>query len=179
MPKFPLGDITPCVVIWDYGVGGGFVNLRLDPVKGLVKLPIEDQAADVEEESFGDAAVDSVFRGTKCGPFEVPMTRSTLAQLDGVLPGTTLLTANEVVFWNKCGSAMAEQAKAICVKPVRDGVVSTVKTEWALIYKAFPMRALEVPWDRATQKVFLVKFKVFPRLDSGYEGRFFQLGIAP
>lgn len=178
MPRFPLGDISPCEIVWDYGLDSGNANLKLSPILGQVKFSTEDQIASVQEEAYGDTDVDGVFSGTKVGDLEVPMTRSTLLQLEGVLPGVDL-SGVALTFSIKCGSDMYSAAKQVCIKPVKDLVVSTTKSEWALLYRCHPYRAIEIPWDRSTQKVFLVKFKVFPNQDSGYEGKLYQLGVNP
>jgi hypothetical protein len=107
---------------------------------------------------------------------EVPMARSTLLQLVGVLPGAALV-GNVLTFSNKCGSSMYDVAVPICLKPIIDGVVSTDKKSWILVYKCHAYRSFELPFDRATQRVHLVKFKVFPMQESGYEGKYFQEGV--
>lgn len=175
MPKLPIGDIGTVEIVYDYGHDSGQANHRLSPFLGAVKLRLTDAVADVQEEAYGDASVDAVFKGSVV-ELEVPMTRSTLEQLETVLPGVSH-TTDMLKFSNKCGSSMYDVAVPLLLKPIRDGVVSTNDAEWVLIYKCYAFRTIELPFDRGTQRVHLIKFKVFPNQDSGYEGEYFQEGI--
>lgn len=172
MPKLPMGDIGPCEVVWDYG--GTPVNLS--PFLGRVSLTGEDSVAKVFEETYGDAAVDGVFSGSVLA-LTIPMTRSTLDQLEKALPGTSL-NGSVLTLSNLCGGAMYENAKAIVIKPIVNRVPSTNHATWSHIYKAHPMRAFELGYDRSGQRTFVVKFMVFPSLESGQEGEFGTLGVA-
>jgi len=98
MPKLPIGDISPCVVIWDYGGAG---VMHIGPYLGTVSLRATDSVSDVQEEGYGDAPVDAVFAGTVF-ELDIPMARSTLVQLDHMLtyeklvvPGHPLLVELE------------------------------------------------------------------------------------
>ena len=174
MPKLPMGDIGPCEVVWDYG--GTPVNLS--PFLGRVSLTGEDSVSKVFEETYGDAAVDGVFSGSVLA-LQIPMTRSTLAQLETALPGTDLNGGGTILtLSNLCGGAMYENAKAIVIKPIVNRVASTDHSKWSHIYKAHPMRAFELGFDRSGQRTFVVKFMVFPSLESGQEGKFGTLGVA-
>lgn len=173
MPKLPMGDIGPCEVEWDYG---GTV-VKLSPFLGTVELTMNDTVNKVYEEKFGDAAVDGVFGGSVM-ELTVPMTRSTLAQLEKALPGS-VLGGVMLVLKNKCGSDMYVDAKQVCIKPMKDGVTSTTKTEWVLLYKCHPYKGFTIGYDRSGQRVFATKFMVFPSLESGEEGDFGQVGVTP
>lgn len=175
MPKLPIGDIGTVEIVYDYGVGSGFLNQRLSPVLGQVKFRANDAIADVQEEAYGDASVDGVFKGTVC-ELEVPMTRSTLAQLAAVLPSSSLSGA-ALSFKNAVGLDMYANAVAIVLKPIVDNVVSVTPAEWVLIHKCHAYRSIELPFDRSTQRVHLIKFKVFPCQESGLEGEYFQEGV--
>ena len=176
MPKLPIGDIGAVEVVYDYGTESGQANLVISPYLGAVKQRINDAFADVQEEDFGDASVDAVFKGTTV-EIEIPMARSTLLQLAGVLPGVDL-SGSVLTFSNKCGSSMYDSAVPMLFKPKKDGVVSTNHAEWILVYKVFAYRAIELTFDRGTQRTHLVKFKVFPMQESGYEGKYSQEGVA-
>lgn len=173
--KLPIGDKGSVQITFDYGTESGCANLIINPYLGNVKLATEDAISEVQEEEWGDTAVDAVFKGTKAS-LEVPMTRSTLAQLAGVLPGVTLDT-NKLTFGVKAGGcSMYEAAVALMLKPICDGVVSTDKSQWVRILKAYPYRAIELPFGRDDQRVHLVKFMLFPSQDSGYEGKLWEEG---
>jgi hypothetical protein len=173
MPKLPIGDIGPCEVVWDYGG----TAVKLSPFLGKVELTMKDSISKVFEEGYGDAPVDGVFAGSVM-ELTIPMTRSTLAQLEKVLPGSSLAAA-VLTLKNKCGSDMYANAKQVCIKPMKDGIVSATKTEWTLIYKAHPYKEFAIPYSRSEQRVFAVKFLVFPSLESGEEGEYGQVGVTP
>lgn len=171
MPKLPIGDIGPVEVQWD----PDGTPLNLSPFLGDVKLTREDSISKVYEEGYGDAAVDGVFAGSVM-EMECPMTRSTLAQLEDMLPGSSL-SSNALTMKNKCGTAMYENAKALYIKPMADGVASATKSSWIHIYKAHPYNAWELGFARDGQRLFLVKFMIFVSLESGQEGEFGTIGV--
>ena len=171
MPRLPIGDIGPCEVVWDFG---GQNELNLSPFLGKVKLKDDDAVAKVYEEAYGDAPVDAVFSGSVMD-LEVPMTRSTLAQIEAMNPGSSLV-GNVLTIRNKCGQAMYPSAKAICIKPMVNGVASTDVKEWTVLFKCAPYAAWEIGFDRKDQRVMLCKFMVFPSLESGEEGQYGTIG---
>lgn len=173
MPKLPIGDIGPCQVVWDYG--GTPVNLA--PFLGKVALSMKDSVSKVFEEGYGDAAVDAVFAGSVM-ELTIPMTRSTLAQLNTVWPGSAL-SGNVLTLRNKCGTDMYVDAKAVVIKPMKDGVVSTTHSEWTHLYKVHPYREFEIGFDRSGQRVLACKCLVFPDMTSGMNGEFGTIGVAP
>jgi hypothetical protein len=170
MPKLPMGDIGPCEVVWDHGG----TPVRLSPFLGTVELTMNDTVNKVFEESYGDAPVDAVFGGSVM-ELTIPMARSTLAQLEKALPGS-VLTGSVLVFKNKCGSDMYADSKQVCIKPMKDGKVSTVITEWTLLYHCHPYKSFTIQYDRSAQRVIVVKFMVFPSVESGEEGEYGQAG---
>lgn len=172
MPRLPIGDIGPCEIEWGYGESDA---ITLAPFLGTVTLKMTDSIKDVQEEAFGEAAVDAVFTGATM-ELDVPMTRSTLDQLEMVLHG--IQTSGHVLAINGfVGCSMYEDARAMVIKPVCDNVPSTDDTEWTLIYKTYPFRKFELAWDRSTQRVHLVGFKIFISQESATYGKFYQYGI--
>lgn len=174
MPKLPIGDITPCEIVWDYAG----VALNLGPFLGSVSLKRDDSVSKVFEERMGDAAVDGVFAGSVM-ELTLPLTRSTWVQLAGLLPGTALSLPNELLLSNKCGSDMYVNAKQLCIKPIKDGVVSATESEWTLLFKVHPYNSWEIGWARDGQKLFGTKFLVFPDMSSAHLGEFGTLGVNP
>lgn len=175
IPKAPIGDIGPVSLIYDFGSTPGQKNLALDPYLGAVtfKGPVDAMAL-VHQEDMGDSPVDAVFKGATMD-LEIPMTRPTLSQLANVMVGAVLV-GNVLTISNVVGSDMYASAVPICLKPKRKGVVSVDKTEWTLIFKCAPYRAVDLKFDRSSQRVFLMKFMVFPNLDSGMTGQYYQIG---
>ena len=50
-------------------------------------------------------------------------------------------------------------------------------THWTLFFKCHPWRDFELGFDRNGQRVHMVKFKIFPNQDTGYEGDYMQEGV--
>ena len=182
MPKLPIGDISPCVVIWDYGGAG---VMHIGPYLGKVAIRAADSTSDVQEEGYGDAPVDSVFAGTVF-ELEVPMARSTLVQLDHMLTyeraagaWTSSLsgTGKVLTLKNMAGCDMYQYAKQIVIAPICNNAPNPDPNTWHLLYKCHPYRDYELGWDRAEQRVHMVKFNVFPNQDSGYCGEYGTEGM--
>ena len=179
MPKLPIGDIGPCVVIWDYGGGVG-KEMHIGPYLGTISLRAVDSVSDVQEEGYGDAPVDAVFAGTVF-ELDIPMARSTLVQLDHMLTyektggaWTSSLsgTGKVLTLKNMAGCDMYQYAKQIVIAPICNNVPNTDPNTWTLLYKCHPYRDFELTWDRSGQRIHMVKFKVFPNQDSGYCGEY-------
>jgi len=170
MPKWPFGDIGPCVVIWDFGG----IDLSLSPYLGTVTLRAADSVEDVQEEGWGNTPVDAVFSGTVCD-LDVPLTRQTYEDLQQWLPGVSY-QSGALTFAPKAGCPMYDDAKEIMIKPLCDNVVDTDPLHWIHIFKAYPWREFELGFDRSGQRVMLVHFKLFPDMTSGMGGRVFRTG---
>ena len=178
MPQLPFKDKGPVQVTWDYDASG-LGPLVLNPTLGSQYLRLTDSTSDVFEEEWGDTPVDSVFMGTVC-EIEIPMARSTMLQLETLLAnaGVINFAVGQTKFKAKAGCAMYPNAEDIVFKPLCDNVPSVTKTEWIQVYKCHPFREFELGFDRDTQRMHLVKFKVFPNMTSGFAGELYQVGMA-
>ena len=171
MPRLPMKDMGAAEVIWGYGESDAIV---LTPHLGRISLKDTMASKDIQEEAFGDNPVDAVATGR---PIEVsvPMTRSTLEQLEAVLHGTLLgdvLTVTAFV-----GCAMYDDSKAMLIKPMCDGVASVDHKEWVEIFHTYPLPAVDLGWARDEQRVFLVTFKTFVSQESGHQGEVYSIGV--
>jgi len=172
MPRLPFGDKGPVEVTWDYGGA----NLVLDPILGAITLSTVDGVSDVQEEGWGDSPVDAVFTGTVV-ELRVPMARSKLDQLIGLLDGVDSGAGLVAIFSAKAGCDMYSGAKKIVIKPLCDNVPSIINSEWILLWKCYPYREFDMGFDREAQRVHMVVFKVFVNQDSGNVGRLYKYGI--
>lgn len=176
MPALPIGDIGPCEIVWNYGESAA---LYLGKYLGQVKLTMETNTQDVLEEQNGDAAVNAVFTGSIM-KLDVPLTRSTLAQLKVALNTDDPTDSGDHEYLklkNQVGCGMYDLACAIVIKPICDGVVSVDPAEWIELYKCFPVPGMDLTFDKATQRIFPTTFKVFVSQESGFEGLFGTLGM--
>lgn len=176
MPALPIGDMGPCEIVWGYGESSA---LYLGEYLGDVKLTMETNVQDILEESNGDAAVDAIFTGSVMN-LEIPMTRSTLTQLNEVLLSGGVQTSGDHQYLNivnQVSCQMYSLARAIVIKPLCAGVVSVDPAEWIHLYHCYPVPAMDLTYAKATQRIFPVKFKVFVSQESGQEGDFGTLGM--
>lgn len=178
MPKLPIGDISPCVVIWDYG---GASPAHIGPYLGTISLRVVDTISDVQEEGYGDAPVDGVFAGTVY-ELDIPMARNTLAQLAKMLAltasmGSLSASGKVLTLRNTAGCDMYANAKQIVIAPICNNAPNPDPNSWTLLYKCHPYRDFELGWDRSGQRIHMVKFKIFPNQDSGYCGEYGTEGM--
>jgi len=173
MPQLPFKDKGPVQLTWDYGDS----NLVINPVLGTVSLTTVDSVSDVQEERYGETPVDAVFTGTVV-ELAVPMTRSTLTQLISLLEGVESGGADVAIFKVKSGCDMYSSSKQILIQPLCDNVPDADLTHAILLYKCFPYRDFDLGFNREDQRVHMVRFKVFPNQESGYEGKYYQYGVS-
>lgn len=176
MPALPIKDMGPCEIVWRYGESG---EMELGPFLGATIFKGETSVKDIQEERYGEAAVDAIMTGTTA-TLECRMTRSTLIQLDEVLNagGVQGVPPNEYIkLINQLGCEMYDLAAPLVIKPICDNAVSVDNSEWVHIYRAFPIPGWELTYDRSTQRVFPIKFKIFVSQESGQEGEFGTIGL--
>ncbi len=176
MPALPIKDMGPCEIVLGYGESDA---INLGPFLGATTFTGETTVNDIQEERYGEAAVDAIMAGT-VATLELSMTRSTLDQLNEVLNAGGVLGSapyEYIKLKNQLGCEMYDLAKSVVIKPICDNVVSTDPSEWVHIYKAFPVPGWNLTYDRSTQRVFPITFKVFVSQESGEEGEFGTLGM--
>jgi len=166
----PMKDLGPCAVIWD----PDGTPVELNPTFGAVMFRSEDSIAEIFEDQKGVTPVDAVYTG-KATELEVPMTRSSLAQLEKVIPGAVKGTANLKVS-NVVGCSLLDMAKPIVLKPYGCAGVSTDEAEWLFIHKAAPVTVVEIGYDVSSQRVFRATFKCFPSEATGTLGEIWRIG---
>lgn len=166
MPELFSKDLGPCQV--------EFNATSIGRTMGSVTLKSEATNVDIKENQHGNAPVDAVFTG-RVATVDVPMTRSTLAQLAAILPSVTLV-GTELVFANPVGGNMFDDAEELILKPMTDQVASATNTEWVTCFEAFPFEVMELPYDVENQRVVNVTFKLFPSATSPTIGKLFKFG---
>lgn len=174
MPTSPILDMGPAELVWGYGESDA---AYLGKTLGGVKVTMETNAADILEDQNGDAPVNAVLTGSVMN-VEVTLTRLSIAQLRRVMltsepAGGPCITPIE----NQVGCDLYSLAKALVIKPLCGNEISTNPCEWLHIYKTYPLVGLDLTYDKDTQRVFPVKFKVFVSYDSGESGTFGTIGM--
>jgi hypothetical protein len=173
MPTFPFGDKGPCEIVWGYGDSGA---AYLGKTAGDVKITGETNVSDINEDQAGDAAVNAILTGTTL-TVEVPLTRLTLDQLAKALGVTK--TGHKVPLENQVGCDLYALSKAMVIKPLCGNAISTDPTKWIHLYKTYPIANLDLTFNKDTQRIINVKFKVFVCQESadGIVGNFGTLGM--
>jgi hypothetical protein len=176
MGLFPIPAIGPCEVVWGYGESGA---LYLGETLGGVKLAMDTSVRDIKTDQAGDAAVDAAYGGSTL-TLEINLTRPSMEAINEVLLAGGVLTSGDHQYLpikNAIGCAIYDLAKAIVLKPICGDVSSVDPAEWIELYKCYPIPAFSLSFDPATQKVFPIKFKIFPSQESGFEGEFGTIGM--
>jgi hypothetical protein len=150
-------DLGPVAVYWN--------SILIGPVVGGLKLKIEAKSVEIKEDAYGNMPADAVFTGLEVPDIEIPIGRFTLAQMETLTKGGTLV-GSVLTLANPVGEAMYADAKALQFRPLINGVPSAVTTEYVTIFKAYPITKWEIPWDNATQRIHKVAFKVFIKQES-------------
>lgn len=171
MPTSPILDKGPCEIVWGYGESDA---AYLGKTLGDVKITMETNASDINEDQAGDAAMDAVLTGSVM-TVEVPLTRLSHEQLARVL--NTVESGGVIPIENQIGCSLYNLAKALVIKPLCGNVISTNPSEWIHLYKTYPVVGLDLTYNKDTQRIFPVKFKVFVSQESGYEGLFGTIGM--
>lgn len=171
--KWPIGDKGPVCVTYDWGGA----NLRIDPYHDTVTFTDESEVEWVFEDGFGRTPVDGIDAGNILG-LEIPLARNTLTMLNGLLPGTALTGTTNLIFSARAGCSWYDSAVAILLQPKCDNVCDTDPNHWMRIFKVYPYRAFSLPFNYADQRVFNVKFAVFPNQDSDATmGELYEIGV--
>ena len=171
----PPRDLGPCCVVWDPDTA----NIEMTPVFGSVVFRSEDQVEDIFWEEHGRAPVDAVFAG-RVATLEVPMTSPSLTRLEVAIHDSVKQSVSGK--WtilkvpNPVGDNMLPVAKEIIIKPEIDQGCSATTSEWLHIFRCYPVDAIEIAYDNATQRIYNVTFKCFPDDASGTVGLIWRFG---
>lgn len=177
MPVMPVWDKGPGEVIWRYGESDA---VNLGKTLGGIKLGMETNVSDINEDQAGDAAVDAVLTGSAL-TLELTLTRLSAEQLATAL-NTEVDTdggGNKIIpIENQIGCSLYELSDPLVIKPLCGTEVSDDTQTWVHIYKCYPIAGLDFIWDKDTQRTVPLKFKVFLSQDSGYVGKWGTIGMS-
>jgi hypothetical protein len=167
-------DKGPCEIVWGYNESDA---AYLGKTLGDVKVTMETEASDINEDQAGNAPVNAILLGSVVS-VEVPLTRLSVAQLRRVLNTTEPAGGPCIVpLENQVGCDLYPLAKQMVIKPVCAGVVSTNPCEWIHLYHTYPIAGLDLTFNKDTQRIFPVTFKVFVSQESAWLGKFGTIGM--
>ena len=147
----PTRDLGPCLL--ELGAD------NLGETKGNTTFTYSQDTAPVTEDRTGTEPVDEIFTGSGCG-VECFLSRLSLAELTAALPGASGsgTSGNQMVIRSIVGSSLRDRAKALVLKPVVEGKVSTDSKEWLTIFVAAAKLDLSVVYSVSDQRVYKVNF---------------------
>jgi hypothetical protein len=157
-----LRDLGPCSITYN--------SVVLGETFGDVVARYKMESKSIKEDSKGVAEVDAILVGATL-EIEVPLSRTTLAQLQKVIPGSTISAAKLDVN-SPVGISLYDIAAILILKPIVAGVAGP-NTTWITVAKAAPMVDLEIVYNNEGQRVFKVLFKCFA---DSTTGKIFQVG---
>jgi len=172
MPRLPMGDMSAAEVIWGYGESDAII---LTPHLGRISLKDTVNVKDIQEESYGDNPVDARETGRPV-EIQIPMTRSTLLQLEaalgGVLDGDVLTISADI----SC-EGMYARSRSMVIKPKCGAMADPDHKTWVEVFHTYPVPGIDLGWARDEQRVFLIPFKTFISQESGREGELYSIGV--
>lgn len=172
MPVMKIWDKGPGVIVYGYGESEA---AYLGKTLGDIKLTMETNVSDINEDQAGDAPVDAVLTGSVV-TFEAPLTRLADEELARVL-NTEIDVDGSIPIENQVGCSLYDKAKRVVIKPLCGNEVSEDPATWVELYKVYPVVGLDFTWNKETQRIVPVKFKVFVSQESGEVGKFGRIGM--
>lgn len=176
MPQGKLKDVSPGALVLDYG-DSPHENFTLRPTLGTININVPEGFVDVFEEEYGDAPVDTVGKGTPV-TVDAPFTRLQGWDLKELFPNSIeIQSADELIIKNMTGYAYFENARNMVIRPIIENVLSTDRSEWVFFWHVHPVKNWVLTYDRETQRVYQVVFKVYPVQTGTNRGRLFKIGV--
>ena len=154
MPEALIKDLGPCSIT--------FNGVDLGKTKGGVIFRDSVNQVEVSEDQAGSTPVDHILTGRKIS-VEIPMSRSTLAQLNKVIPGASSRSSSSLIR-NQPGATRAASAQQLILSPLVNGVAGTDRLT---IFKASPVADIELTFDNEKQRVYKIVFNVYPDANNG------------
>lgn len=176
MPQGKLGDISPGALIVDYG-DSPHENIEVRPTLGTLQINIEEGTTDVFEEEYGDAPVDTVSKGTVI-TIDCPFTRLSAYYLKEIFPQKfEIQSADELIVKNCAGYAYFEHSVPGVVRPIICNELTDDRSKWVYFWHIHPVMSFQLGYDRETQRVFNVTFKVYPVQTPVRRGQLCKFGV--
>lgn len=144
-----LKDLGPCQVIFD--------GTSLGETLGDVIFRSTVESRQIREDSKGTTPVDEILIGAGV-QVEVPMTRSSLAQLAAAIPGATI-SGSIMTVSSPVGQSQVGVAGVLVLKPLTGaGLQVGPQASWLTVPIAAPRTDLEITYNVENQRVYKVMF---------------------
>lgn len=162
--NLPIGNLGPCNAYFK-GVLTGY-NLN-------VVARMTDETAPVHLAQFGTASYDDIITG-RVIEVEMDLADSTLAQLEAVMPATTL-TVDELMISTPVGTSLRDNGGILELRPFTDGAESADPDDYLTYFLASPYNVSEWTFDADTQRVTHAMFRCF-EVDTVASGESYSSG---
>ena len=156
----PLRDLGPAIVVWG--------ATTIEEIYEEVRWRMEGNHAEVFESLYGATPVDTVFLGYSSCEVVVPATRTTLAVLNTIIPGSTnsggasgYVGVKAAGNGAEVGRSMYEEGKPLFIKPIVDGI-AVANGKWLRLEHTYPSPNFDVGFNLTDQRTFGITFKAHP-----------------
>lgn len=153
-----IRELGPCQIVYD--------EVDLGATLGGVNFRYTEEGKPVNEDQKGVTNVDEIKIGVSACEAEVPLSRSTLAQLAKVIGGSSY-SGSKINVNNQVGVSMYDNAAELILKPIVNNVPSTNEADWLVIPKAYPKVDFDIAFSVDGQRIYKVMFKGFPDASTG------------
>ena len=159
-------NLGPCIIEWnEEGIGGAAVTFY--KTFGGVIFRYEELQVPLKRDQAGETEVGAVTSGVVNPELEVNLSEIDVKELDHCFMNSVAVPATSLKVSNPVGRSLYQDARQVIVKPIENGVVSLVETEWLYLHRAVPRVTMEITYDNAGQRFHKVMFKGFPDDQSG------------
>jgi len=171
-----IKELGPCVVIWDgRGINPG-TPLEFQKTLGGVIFRYEELQVPIKRDQAGETEVGAVTTGVVNPEFEVNLSEIDVKELNHCFMNSTAVPATNLKVSNPVGRNLYPDSRQVIAKPIENGVVSLVETEWLYLHRAVPRVTMEITYDNAGQRFHKVMFKGFPDDQSGRINELWRYG---
>lgn len=164
-----LNDLGPAEITYKGSVWGKTSDNPEGGTHGGIIVKYDATSVDTMRDAEGNNPHDSIFVGQNFS-VDANLAGMSLTQLKDMFPNASLVGAGpskKLVIGNPVGKSMRANAGVLIIKPIIDGEATDDQTLWIVFDLAFPIAAMEVPFDLENQKVTKVTFKIFHDLTTG------------
>lgn len=162
-------DIGPAEITYNGVVLGETVANPEGGTHGGCRFRLMQEHRQSFRDKKGTNPYDEIIVGTKAEIMS-NLTGMSIDQLAQAVPGSTLTdgpTSKRLDIKSGVGYSLRDNAAAIILKPLINGVATADQTQWIQASLAHPKPDFDVPFDMEGQRVYPVTFAIFDNLTTG------------